>query len=326
MKIRTYEDADLGAVVQLWRDCDLLVNPLNDPKKDINFCRESGHGDVLVGLDDNDTVVASVMMGHDGHRGWIYYLASRPDIQGQGHGRLMTAAAEKWLKDRSVPKVELLVRDTNSRVIGFYQRCGYNIEPRAVMSRRLDGVPLELAQQKDNDPVVITYLSMDRRPSLPQIEPKYKHYALIRANQPTVSFYRYLYDTVGKQWFWTDRKGLSDDELKAVLDDVAVDLFVVYVEGSPAGFFELDRREMPTIDLAYFGILPDFIGGRLGPWLLSQALEEIWRHEPTLVTVNTCTLDHPSALPLYQRFGYQPYDRKEVATPWQRQVPALDDF
>ena len=326
MKIRTFEDADLAAIVQLWRDCDLLINPLNDPAKDFAFCCESGHGEVLVGTDEAGGVIATVMVGHDGHRGWIYYLASKPDQQGSGHGRQMTIAAEDWLRDKGVPKVELLVRDTNTRVIGFYQRCGYNTEPREIMSRRLDGVALDLAQQNDNEPVVVTYLAMDAKPSLPLIEPKYKNYALLRASKPTVSFYRYLYDAVGREWFWTDRKQYSDAGLKDILDDPANDLFVAYVDGNPAGFFELNRREMPIIDLAYFGILPDFIGGRLGPWLLVQALDEIWRHDPERATVNTCTLDHPSALPMYQRLGFLPYDRQEVAAPWQRQVPAMDDF
>jgi ribosomal protein S18 acetylase RimI-like enzyme len=326
MKIRIFEDGDLAATIQLWRDCELLINPLNDPAKDIAFCRDSGHGEILLGIDDGGELVASVMVGHDGHRGWIYYLATHPNQQGNGRGRKMTAAAEAWLQKRNVPKVELLVRDTNTRVIGFYQRCGYNVEPREIMSRRLDGVALPLAQQDDDAPVVITYLAMDERPSLPQIEPKYKHYALLRANQPTVSFYRYLYDAVGREWFWTDRKRYTDAELKEILEHPANDLFVVYVEGSPAGFFELNRREMPTIDLAYFGILPDFIGGRLGPWLLGQALDEIWRHDPERATVNTCTLDHPSALPMYQRYGFQAYGREDVPAPWHRQVPAMDDF
>jgi len=326
MKIRRFEDADQSIVIQLWRDCGLLSNPLNDPADDIVFCLQSGHGEVLIGTDDNGGIVASVMVGHDGHRGWIYYLASKTDQQGRGHGRRMMIAAENWLRERGVPKVELIIRDTNTRVIGFYQRLGYNVEPREIMSKRLDGIAIDLAQQKDSAPVVITYLAMDAKPSLPHIEPKYKNYVLLRANQPTVSFYRYLYDAVGREWFWTDRKKYNDADLKEILTHPANDLFVVYVDGSPAGFFELNRRDMPTIDLAYFGILPEFIGGRLGPWLLAQALDEIWRHEPDRATVNTCTLDHPSALPMYQRLGFQPYDRQEVPTPWQRQVPALDDF
>ncbi len=326
MKIRAYAGDDRDDLIELWRACDLLVNPLNDPARDIAFCLESGHGQILVGENDRGELIASVMVGHDGHRGWIYYLASRPGEQGRGHGRQMTQAAEKHLQALGVPKVELMVRDTNDRVIGFYQRCGYNVEARVIMSRRLDGIALDLAQQSDADPVVITFLAMNKRPKLSRIEPKFKHHALLRAARPTVSFYRYLYDAVGREWFWTDRKQLTDKELAAVLDDPRVDLFVVYVDGSPAGFFELDRRSMPSIDLAYFGIIPGFIGGRLGPWLLNQAIEEAWRHQPERLTVNTCTLDHPSALGMYQRHGFVAYDRKEVPTPWQRGQPAMDDF
>lgn len=323
MKIRSYEERDQQSVIDLWRDCDLLANPLNDPVKDINFCRESGHGDVLVGEVDGE-LVATAMVGHDGHRGWIYYVAAKPDRQGTGIGREITAAAEDWLESRGVAKVELMVRDTNTRVIGFYQRCGYTVEPRAVLSKRLDGIALELAQQGHDEAVVITYLAMNHKPVLARIEPNIKRHALLKCHRPSVSFYRYLYDAVGRMWYWTDRKRLSDAELKAVLGDPQIDVYVLYADGTPAGFFELDRRQMPDIDLAYFGIMPEFIGCGLGPYMMTQALEEAWSHEPLRVTINTCTLDHPKALPMYQRFGFVPYDRREVPAPWQRGDNVID--
>lgn len=323
MRIRGYQDRDQDAVVALWRARELLINPLNDPVKDINFCRDSGHGEVLVGEQDGE-LVATAMVGHDGHRGWIYYVAVGLEQQGAGFGRAITLAAEQWLRDRGVAKVELLVRDTNTRVIGFYQRCGYAVEPRAVLSKRLDGIALDLAQQRDDEPVVITYLAMRKKPTLPRIEPKIKSHLLLKSHEPTVSFYRYIYDAVGRPWYWTDRKRLSDAELEAIIRHDMVDIFVLYANGAPAGFFELNRREMPDIDLAYFGVTPEFVGAGLGAYMLVQALEEAWAHEPLVVTVNTCTLDHPKALSLYQRFGFVPYDRKEVPTPWQRGDNVVD--
>jgi ribosomal protein S18 acetylase RimI-like enzyme len=271
----------------------------------------------LVGEADS-IIVATVMVGHDGHRGWAYYLAADPAKRDQGLGREMMQAAEAWLHERGVPKVELIVRDTNTRVIGFYQRLGYAVEPRAILAKRLDGIPVSMGGQMSNEEVVITYLEQRERPPLPRIEPVADKLALLRADVPTVSFYHYLYDAVGRVWIWTDRKKLDDEALREIIQDPLVDVIVLYVDGAPAGYYELDRRAMPDIDLAYFGIMPEFIGRRLGPYLLGQAIDAAWRHQPRRLTVNTCTLDHPKALPIYQRFGFHPYDRQTVPAPWQR--------
>ena len=112
--------------------------PTNDPVKDIALCRQSGHGEILV-AERISGMVASVMVGHDGHRSWLYYLAVAPERRRQGLGRRMVAEAEAWLATRGVPKVELMIRDTNSEVAAFYARLGYIQEPRIVMTRRLDG-------------------------------------------------------------------------------------------------------------------------------------------------------------------------------------------
>ena len=324
MKIRPYRDEDEESVVRIWAAAGLLVNPLNDPHEDIRFCRESGHGEILVGEID-DKIVATVMVGHDGHRGWVYYLATDPDSLDRGFGRQTMAAAETWLSERGVPKVELIVRDSNTRVIGFYQRLGYVVEPRAILAKRLDGIPVPTGGARSNDEVVITYLEMREKPTLAHVVPGAQQMALLRCHEPTAAFYRYLYDAVGRIWFWTDRKQLDDTALEAIIQDASVDVFVLYIGGVPAGYFELDRRQMPEIDLAYFGIVPEFIGQRLGPYLLTQAIEEAWRHEPDRLTVNTCTLDHPKALPMYQRFGFHPYDRSRVSAPWQRGNDAAYD-
>lgn len=317
MRIREYRPGDRDAVVTLWQAAGLLVNPLNDPDRDIAFCFDSGHGTVLVGeADDGGVLQCAAMVGHDGHRGWVYYVATDPAARRAGHGRTIMAACEDWLRRRGVPKVELMVRASNTTVIGFYQRLGYMPEPVQVMSRRLDGVAVPAGGQRSDERVIVTYLEMTERPELPRIEPVGRKLALLRADRPTVSFYRYLYDAVGRDWWWTDRKILSDADLEAIIHDPAVDVMVLYVDGSPAGFFELDRRAMPMIELAYFGIAGPFVGQRLGPFLLAEAVEQAWSHGPERLTVNTCTLDHPRALGLYQRFGFRPYDRREVTPPW----------
>lgn len=320
MLIRPAGPGDEPTIIGLWQRCGLLVNPLNDPAKDIVFCRESGHGEVLVHGEGSD-VDGVVMVGHDGHRGWLYYLAVDPSRQGQGIGRRLLAAAEAWWRKHDVPKGELMIRDTNHRAVGFYQRCGYRVEPVITMSRRLDGTTVAAGGSIDDEPVVITYLEMTERPAVPYLAPPVRHMALLGAGGITVPFYRFLYDAVGRPWYWTDRKALTDEQLSEILAHEKVEVFVLYVDGTPAGYFELDARAASTVDLAYFGIMPEFIGRRLGPWLLLQAIEMAWAKEPARMTVNTCTLDHPAALPLYQKFGFRPYDRKEAPAPGLRATP-----
>jgi ribosomal protein S18 acetylase RimI-like enzyme len=134
--IRPYREADFDALISLWRECGLIV-PHNDPARDVAFCLASADAELFV-VEDRGRLIAAVMTGHDGHRGWIYYLAVSPDAQGQGLGRRMMRHAETWLKDRGAPKVNLMIRDTNEKVRDFYRAIGYECEPRIVMARRLN--------------------------------------------------------------------------------------------------------------------------------------------------------------------------------------------
>jgi ribosomal protein S18 acetylase RimI-like enzyme len=131
--IRPFHDADLDAVVALWEVC-ALTRPWNQPDRDIDFCRRSGHGDMFV-AERGARIARTVMAGHDGHRGWLYYLAVDPACRHQGLGRTLVAHAEAWLATQGVAKVMLMIRETNAVVAGFYQRIGYAQEPRVVMSK-----------------------------------------------------------------------------------------------------------------------------------------------------------------------------------------------
>jgi ribosomal protein S18 acetylase RimI-like enzyme len=137
ISIRPYRDADESAVVALWQDCG-LTRPWNPPSADIALLRGSDHGEILV-VEREGGMVGSVMVGHDGHRGWIYYLAVAPLYQRGGLGGRLMRAAEAWLRERGIRKVELMIRNTNTAVTAFYARLGYSEEPVAVMSRWLDG-------------------------------------------------------------------------------------------------------------------------------------------------------------------------------------------
>lgn len=123
LEIRPATDADVAGVVALWQTCN-LTRPWNDPERDIAFARESDDADVLIGCEDGK-IIASVMVGHDGHRGAAYYVAIDPTHQGSGLGRTMMSAAEQWCLDRGVWKMNLMVRDDNAAALGFYAKLGY---------------------------------------------------------------------------------------------------------------------------------------------------------------------------------------------------------
>ncbi|MBV8538608.1 MAG: GNAT family acetyltransferase [Alphaproteobacteria bacterium] len=136
LAIRPAVPEDEAEVIELWRACDLVVS-YNDPAADFRFARAGACSDVLVGEDEKGRISGSVMVGHDGHRGWLYYVASSPATRGSGIGRQMVKAAEEWLRQKGVLKAQLMVRETNTEVVSFYERLGYEIAPRVLMSKWL---------------------------------------------------------------------------------------------------------------------------------------------------------------------------------------------
>lgn len=133
-------DADIDALTALWVRCG-LTRPWNDPQADIAFARKSPNAAILVAKRDG-ILCASVMVGHDGHRGWLYYVAVDPDLQRGGLGRRVTQAAEDWLRERGVAKVMLMVRPDNEAVQAFYQANGYEEQKRVILAKWLDGRPM----------------------------------------------------------------------------------------------------------------------------------------------------------------------------------------
>ena len=167
----------------------------------------------------------------------------------------------------------------------------------------------------DDDPIetVITYLEMWAPPAQLQRPAPLPDLEIRRAWRPTVSFYRYLYAAVGESWSWTDRRRLNDAALAAILNDPRVDVNVLWLGGVPAGYAELDRRAPPDIEIGYFGLMPEFIGQRLGAYLLDWAIHHAWRTRPRRLWLHTCDLDHPRALDFYQRAGFRIYHREFTA-------------
>jgi GNAT superfamily N-acetyltransferase len=159
---------------------------------------------------------------------------------------------------------------------------------------------------------VITYLEMQARPQTPRIAAPLARLALMRAEDCTVSFYRYLYETVGTPWLWFERRLLDDAALAAAITSETTEIFVLYVGGVPAGYFELDIAAARETELCYFGLIPDFIGRRLGPFLLQAAVDQAWSRPLDRFWVHTRLFDHPKALGYYQQAGFAVYARQPV--------------
>jgi len=137
MTIRAMRDEDRTELIRLWQECG-LTRPWNDPDRDISLAHDAPDATILVGEADG-RIVASTMVGFDGHRGWLYYFGVAPDRRGRGLGRRLYDAAEGWLKARGAPKVQLMVRDDNSEAIGFYRALGLELQEIVTLGRRLDG-------------------------------------------------------------------------------------------------------------------------------------------------------------------------------------------
>jgi GNAT superfamily N-acetyltransferase len=138
--------------------------------------------------------------------------------------------------------------------------------------------------------------------------------AVIHAKTPTVAYYRFLYNTVGKDYHWYSRVKLPDTELAATVQDPLNEVHILHVDGVPAGFAELDRRKEGEIELVQFGLMPEFIGLGLGKYFLQWTIDKAWSYRPGRFWLHTCTLDHPAALPNYVKAGFVVYKEETKKT------------
>ena len=137
LAIADIADADIPDVIALWQACG-LTRPWNDPASDIALARREANSTVLIGR-DGGAIVATAMVGHDGHRGWVYYVATDPERRSRGYGRVIMNAAEDWLRAAGMAKVQLMVRRENARAGAFYQSIGYTESQTIVFAKWLDG-------------------------------------------------------------------------------------------------------------------------------------------------------------------------------------------
>ena len=137
LSVAAIADGDIPEVIALWQRCG-STRPWNDPAADIALARQETNSTVLLGR-HGGALIASVLVGHDGHRGWVYYVAVDPDHRFKGFGRMIMAAAEAWLRARGIEKLQLMVRGNNARVHAFYRSLGYYDQERVVFAKWLDG-------------------------------------------------------------------------------------------------------------------------------------------------------------------------------------------
>ena len=158
---------------------------------------------------------------------------------------------------------------------------------------------------------VVTFLEMKSEPLLHVAPPSRLKLMLMRAETPTIAFFRYLYEAVGRNVHWQHFGGLNDTDLATIIHDANIEIWVAYVNGQPGGFFMIDARPAPAhVELELFGLLPQFQGKSLGKWLLAEAIRACWARKPERVIVKTSTLDNPVALTLFQKLGFEAYDRQ----------------
>jgi GNAT superfamily N-acetyltransferase len=135
---------------------------------------------------------------------------------------------------------------------------------------------------------------------------------VLEVTSPSVPYYRFLYDAVGQDYRWLSRRKMNDTELSAVIHHPDTRIFVLHVEGSPAGFAELDCRDASDIELVQFGLMGEYHGRGLGTWFLNWVIEHVWSAHPKRFWLHTCTFDHPAALKLYQKSGFQIFKEEQL--------------
>ena len=207
------------------------------------------------------------------------------------------ANSVELISNSGLPESALIEVGTNHRLA--------DEEPLAKM--------LEACERAINELVDVTvfYLEM-LAPSDRSVPAARDGLTVVHAQSPTVPYYRSLYDAVGSEYYWLSRRKLSDADLAAIIDDPLNDLHVLHVDGTPAGFAELDRRQPNEVELVQFGLMPDFIGQGLGKWFLHWTIDKAWSHQPQRFWLHTCTLDHDAALPTYRKAGFVQYKQKDI--------------
>ena len=155
-------------------------------------------------------------------------------------------------------------------------------------------------------PARVTHLEMTAPPANRVPTPVGCKLAVMRATDMPLAFYRYLYEQVGRPHHWQMRRDMKDAALASVIHAKSAEIEILYANGCPAGFYELDLSRLPNqAEIEYFGLVREFQGRGLSKFFLSWAIFGAWAHEPRKVIIQTNTLDSPRALQLYQKMGFE---------------------
>lgn len=162
--------------------------------------------------------------------------------------------------------------------------------------------------------VVVTFLEIKglSQPALSHPPASVGKLALMQVENMPVHFYRYLFEKVGREYKWVSRHFMGDRELTTIIHHDEIELFVLYVDGSPAGYYEIDFRKSGEAEVSFIGLMKDFVGKGLGKYLITSAMHRVWEREVPRIHLQTCTLDHPRALQFYQKSGFVPFAQKDV--------------
>jgi GNAT superfamily N-acetyltransferase len=162
--------------------------------------------------------------------------------------------------------------------------------------------------------VTRTYLQLPSRNALRGV-PLAENFRIEHAHPCPISFFRYLYTEVGRDHRWRDRLSWSDEQCAAHLANPGVSIWVLYGHGAPGGYFELNKQHDHSIEIAYFGLMREYIGRGLGKQLLTAAAERAWLLGASRVWLHTCTLDYAAALPNYLARGFEKFREEEYEVP-----------
>jgi GNAT superfamily N-acetyltransferase len=162
--------------------------------------------------------------------------------------------------------------------------------------------------------VTVFHLEMFAPPGR-TVDPPRKNLNVVHVPFPTIMYYRSLYDPIGEDYNWRRRRKMTSEQLLSIIGDERVEIHVLHVDGEPAGFAELDRRQEDEVELVQFGLMPAFIGQGLGKWFLNWVVEKSWSYKPRRVWVHTCTLDHTAALPNYLSAGFKLFKQEVIQQP-----------
>ena len=160
---------------------------------------------------------------------------------------------------------------------------------------------------------IVTHLAMEAPWRAPVADPIWPNGVdFIRAANIALVDYRDIYDRVGRKWHWVNRRHLDDRQLAAIIHNPATEIYLLRRNGIAIGFVELNFRLAPQVEIVFVGLIEDEIGQGFGRMMVDSALNIIKARAPRRIIIQTCTLDHPSALRLYQSVGFNAYNRKQV--------------